>query len=106
MYRKRCSASSKPRVKENGSKGTDHGAGSCLFLAGPSVSGGVIGKHPSLDDLDTGDLKHHTDFRRLYATLLDGWLGCDSRAVLSGRWEHVPALAGNQASRPESGPIA
>ena len=52
------------RVKENGSRGTDHGAGSCLFVAGPSVKGGVVGKHPSLADLDDGDLKFHTDFRR------------------------------------------
>src|SRR5262249_25986042 len=66
------------RVQENGSKGTDHGAASCLFVAGPSVKGGVVGRHPSLADLDVGDLKFHTDFRRVYATLLDGWLGCDS----------------------------
>jgi uncharacterized protein (DUF1501 family) len=81
------------RVKENGSRGTDHGAASCLFVAGPSVKGGVVGAHPSLKDLDAGDLKFHTDFRRVYATLLDGWLGCDSKAVLGARWEHVKALA-------------
>jgi uncharacterized protein (DUF1501 family) len=80
------------RVQENGSRGTDHGAASCLFVAGPSVNGGVIGKHPSLADLDDGDLKFHTDFRRVYATLLDGWLGCDSRAVLGEKWQHVQAL--------------
>ena len=56
------------RVQENGSRGTDHGAASCLFVAGPSVKGGVVGKHPSLADLDDGDLKYHTDFRRVYAT--------------------------------------
>jgi len=80
------------RVDENGSRGTDHGAASCLLHAGPSVRGGVVGKHPSLKDLDVGDLKHHTDFRRVYATLLDGWLGCDSRAVLGAKWEHVKEL--------------
>ncbi len=80
------------RVQENGSRGTDHGAGSCLFLAGPSVKAGVVGKHPSLADLDADDLKFHTDFRRVYATLLDGWLGCDSKAVLGGKWEHVKEL--------------
>ena len=72
--------------------GTDHGAASCLFVAGPSVRGGVVGKHPSLDDLDAGDLKFHTDFRRVYATLLDGWLGCDSTAVLGGRFDPIPLL--------------
>jgi len=80
------------RVQENGSKGTDHGAASCLFVAGPSVKGGVVGKHPSLSDLDADDLKFHTDFRRVYATLLDGWLGCDGKAVLGEKWEHVAEL--------------
>jgi uncharacterized protein (DUF1501 family) len=80
------------RVQENGSRGTDHGAASCLFVAGPSVKGGVVGKHPSLSDLDAGDLKFHTDFRRVYATLLDGWLGCDSRSVLGAKWDHVKEL--------------
>jgi uncharacterized protein (DUF1501 family) len=80
------------RVNENGSRGTDHGAASCLFVAGPSVKGGVVGKHPSLADLDAGDLRFHTDFRSVYATQLDSWLGCDSRTVLGGRWEHVKDL--------------
>jgi uncharacterized protein (DUF1501 family) len=80
------------RVQENGSRGTDHGAASCLFIAGPSVKGGVVGKHPSLADLDADDLKFHTDFRRVYATLLDGWLGCDSKAVLGEKWEHLGEL--------------
>ena len=80
------------RVAENGSRGTDHGAGSCLFVAGPSVKGGVVGKHPDLADLDEGDLKPHTDFRRVYATLLDAWLDCDSTSVLGAKWEHVTGL--------------
>jgi uncharacterized protein (DUF1501 family) len=80
------------RVYENGSRGTDHGAASCLFVAGPSVKGGVVGKHPSLADLDAGDLKFHTDFRRVYATQLDGWLGCDSKAVLGAKWDHIKEL--------------
>jgi uncharacterized protein (DUF1501 family) len=80
------------RVQENGSRGTDHGAGSCLFVVGPGVRGGPVGSHPSLSDLDAGDLKSHTDFRRVYATLLDGWLGCDSRTVLGDRFEPVPLL--------------
>jgi uncharacterized protein (DUF1501 family) len=79
------------RVQENGSKGTDHGAASCMFVAGPAVKGGLIGKHPSLakDDLDSGDLKHHTDFRQVYATLLDKWLLCDSQQVLGGKFGHL-----------------
>lgn len=77
------------RVQENGSKGTDHGSGSCLFVMGPGVKGGAVGKHPSLSDLDQGDLRFHTDFRRVYATLLDRWLRVDSRAVLGEKFEHL-----------------
>jgi uncharacterized protein (DUF1501 family) len=80
------------RVTENGSRGTDHGAASCMFVAGPSVKGGVVGKHPSLSDLDMDDLKYHTDFRRVYATLLDEWLNCDSKSVLGTKWDHVKEL--------------
>jgi uncharacterized protein (DUF1501 family) len=61
-------------------------------VAGPSVQGGVVGTHPSLADLDADDLKFHTDFRRVYATLLDGWLVCDSKAVLGAKWDHVKEL--------------
>ena len=80
------------RVRENDSRGTDHGAASCMFVAGPSLKGGVVGSHPSLADLDDGDLKFHTDFRRVYATLLDSWLGCDSKAVLEAKWDHLKEL--------------
>ncbi len=82
------------RVQENGSRGTDHGAASCMFVAGPAVKGGLVGKHPSLSDLDAGDLKYHTDFRRVYATLLDRWLHCDSKLVLGERFEPVDFLKG------------
>ena len=54
---------------------------------------GPVGKHPSLADLDAGDLKYHTYFRRLYATLLDNWLGCDSRADLILRLRHLVVSA-------------
>jgi uncharacterized protein (DUF1501 family) len=80
------------RVQENGSRGTDHGAASCLFVAGPAVKGGPVGKHPSLSDLDSGDLKFQVDFRSVYATLLDKWLGCDSKVVLGDKFEHVGLL--------------
>jgi uncharacterized protein (DUF1501 family) len=69
------------RVKENGSLGTDHGAASQMFVVTPK-KGGVYGEHPSLTDLDDGDLKFHTDFRAPYATLLDKWLDLPSEAVL------------------------
>jgi len=82
------------RVHENGSKGTDHGAAGCMFVAGPSVKSGLLGEHPSLaaDKLDSGDLAYGLDFRHVYATLLDRWLDCDSRAVLMDKFEHVPLI--------------
>jgi uncharacterized protein (DUF1501 family) len=84
------------RVAENGSKGTDHGAASCMFLAGPKVAGGLVGAHPSLapDALDDGDIKHEIDFRQVYATLLDRWLTIDSRRVLGQKFGHVKVLKG------------
>jgi len=79
------------RVHENASQGTDHGTAAPVFLAGGRVATGVVGAHPSLTDLDgEGDLKFHTDFRRLYATILDGWLGCPSQAVLGSPFEPLP----------------
>jgi len=70
------------RAHENGSKGTDHGAAAPMLLVGGKVKVGVIGKHPSLTDLDQDNLKHHTDFRQVYATVLDKWLGVNSKEVL------------------------
>lgn len=82
------------RIRENGSKGTDHGTAAPLFLAGGAVRAGVHGAHPSLTDTDNGDLKYHTDFRRVYATVLDQWLNIDSPAVLGGRFEPMRVLRG------------
>lgn len=82
------------RVAENGSAGTDHGVAGPVFLAGAPVAGGVIGTHPSLDDLDAGDLKMAVDFRRLYASLLDNWLGIPSADVLGEAYEPVKILRG------------
>jgi len=92
------------RVKENGSRGTDHGAASCLFVAGAKVAGGLVGKHPKLDDLTDGDLKYTTDFRSVYATLLDQWLGVDSQAVLGSKFAHLPLL--DLAKKADEKPIS
>jgi uncharacterized protein (DUF1501 family) len=73
------------RVKENGSLGTDHGAASQMFVVTPA-KGGLVGKHPSLTELTDGDLVHHTDFRVVYATLLERWLGVPSEAALGGKF--------------------
>jgi uncharacterized protein (DUF1501 family) len=70
------------RVAENASMGTDHGAAAPLFVVGPIAHAGLVGPHPSLEALDDGDLKHHTDFRRVYAALLESWLGCSAASVI------------------------
>jgi uncharacterized protein (DUF1501 family) len=93
------------RVKENGSLGTDHGSGSCMFVAGNKVAGGLIGKHPSLSDLTDGDLRYHTDFRRVYASLLDDWLGVESRGVLGDTFEKLPVIDANKKSEGPPSPI-
>ncbi|HMO12923.1 MAG TPA: DUF1501 domain-containing protein [Pirellulaceae bacterium] len=74
------------RVRENASRGTDHGAAAPLFIAGGDVNSGLLNEHPSLTDLDEGDLKFSIDYRRIYATLLDDWLGIDSESILGGRF--------------------
>jgi uncharacterized protein (DUF1501 family) len=58
-----------------------------MFIAGAAVRSGLVGRHPDLNDLEEGDLKHHTDFRRVYATLIEKWFGCDSSAILKAIYE-------------------
>ena len=82
------------RAKENGSRGTDHGSAAPMFLVGGKVKGGIVGKHPSLTDIPMSNLLHHTDFRQVYATVMDQWLGVDSTKVLGGKYEHVNVLKG------------
>jgi uncharacterized protein (DUF1501 family) len=73
------------RVEENGSLGTDHGTATPMFLVGRSLKGGFYGQPPSLTDLDDGNLRMTTDFRRVYATMIREWLGYDdAAAVLKG----------------------
>jgi uncharacterized protein (DUF1501 family) len=83
------------RVPENTSLGTDHGAANVMFLAGKQVKGGHYGEVPSLTKLDPGDnLLYTTDFRRVYATAMQGWLGfSDTRKVLRGEFETFPIFA-------------
>lgn len=81
------------RVDENASGGTDHGAASCLFLQGAPVKGGLFGKYPSLEKLGDGDLIFNTDFRDVYATLLERWLGCPSRTILGHDFSGIDVLS-------------
>ena len=80
------------RARENGSRGTDHGSGAPMFLVGGRVRSGVVGDHPSLAQLDDGNLRHHTDFRQVYAAVLDRWLGVPSRQVLGQEFAHADVL--------------
>src|SRR5262249_53221824 len=80
------------RAKENGSRGTDHGSAAPMFLVGGKVKAGGVGSHPSLEKLELGDPEHHTDFRSVYAAVLDNWLGVSSKDVLGGAFAPVDVL--------------
>ena len=78
------------RVKDNGS-GTDHGAGGHCFVIGNQVKGGLYGEYPSLDadKLDDGDLQFNTDFRSVYSTMLEKWMGLDAKPIVNGEFEQL-----------------
>jgi len=89
-----------------------------MFVVGNKVAGGLVGKHPSLSDLTDGDIKYHTDFRRVYATLLDDWLGVPSMGVLHDTFDKLqlidmkkksegssPASGGPKPVQPKSEPV-
>jgi uncharacterized protein (DUF1501 family) len=80
------------RVAENGSSGTDHGTAGPVLLAGPRVRPGLHGAYPSLTELVDGDLTTAVDFRRVYATVLENWLGLRSKRALGGVFEPLPLL--------------
>ena len=74
------------RVPENVSLGTDHGAANAMFMVGSPIKGGHYGELPSLTELGEGDnLAHTTDFRKVYQTAIEGWLGYQDPARLLGR---------------------
>jgi uncharacterized protein (DUF1501 family) len=80
------------RVAENNGRGTDHGTAAPVYVIGSQVKGGVYGDHPSLTNLDEGDLKFATDFRSIYATVLDKWLNADSRQILGRDFDKLPIV--------------
>ena len=78
------------RVTDNGS-GSDHGSGGGSYIIGPPVTGGMYGQYPSLkaeDQLD-GDLQFQVDFRSVYSTIVEKWLGLDAKSVTGGSYEHL-----------------
>lgn len=80
------------RVAENTSLGTDHGTANHMYVIGKPVRGGHYGKAPLLTDLDeNGNMKYTTDFRQVYASLIEGWLGyADSKSLLFGQFTPFP----------------
>jgi uncharacterized protein (DUF1501 family) len=79
------------RVAENTSLGTDHGTANHMYVIGKPVKGGHYGDAPSLTDLDDGgNLRFTTDFRRVYASVIEGWLGYDSKGLLGGDFTSFP----------------
>jgi uncharacterized protein (DUF1501 family) len=81
------------RIEENGARGTDHGEASPLFLIGGGVKGGIYGTNPDLSSTNMGNLRFSTDFRSVYATVLERWLGRPSAGVLGGQFSKLPVLA-------------
>lgn len=82
------------RVEENGSLGTDHGTAAPMFVLGNAVSKGIYGEPPVLNSLDNnGNLKYTVDFRSVYATVLDRWMGASSKDVLGGSFGSQNFLA-------------
>jgi uncharacterized protein (DUF1501 family) len=88
------------RISENGSSGTDHGAASLMMAIGGSVRGGIYGTaanlriasdNPTLEN-SSQDIRFETDFRSVYARILDNWLGADSAAILGGNFRNGPAF--------------
>jgi uncharacterized protein (DUF1501 family) len=80
------------RVAANGSDGTDHGTAAPVFVTGPRVKGGFYGDDPSLTDLDNGDLRFTTDFRSVYATVLQEVIGVEAGAALGKAFPALPFL--------------
>jgi uncharacterized protein (DUF1501 family) len=83
------------RLTENGGRGTDHGAAAPMFIIGGGrLQSGLVGAHPSLApaDLEDGDIKFGTDFRSVYATLLQDWLKTPSASILGRQFNTVPLI--------------
>lgn len=78
------------RVSQNASNGTDHGtANNMFFISGGLKEKGVLNAMPDLSDLNDGDLKHKVDFKNVYATVLNKWLGADDKMILGSKYSHL-----------------
>jgi uncharacterized protein (DUF1501 family) len=78
------------RVSQNASGGTDHGtANNMFFISGGLKQKGVLNAMPDLADLNEGDLKHKVDFKNVYATVLNKWLGADDKMILGNKFSYL-----------------
>ena len=78
------------RVTQNASNGTDHGtANNMFFISGGLKEKGVLNAMPDLADLNDGDLKHKVDFKNVYATVLNKWLGADDKMILGNNYSQL-----------------
>jgi uncharacterized protein (DUF1501 family) len=78
------------RVSQNASSGTDHGtANNMFFIGGNLQKKGIINSLPDLSDLQDGDLKYKVDFKNIYATILNKWLGADDKKILGKQYEYL-----------------
>ena len=81
------------RVSQNASGGTDHGtANNMFFISGGLKEKGILNAMPDLADLNEGDLKHTVDFKNVYATVLNKWLGADDKMILGKQYDHLKFL--------------
>ena len=78
------------RPAENNGGGTDHGTAAPLFVMGSRLKNKLLGAPPNLDVGKKGDLSYSTDFRQVYATVLENWLDCPSEPVLGGSFQPLP----------------
>jgi uncharacterized protein (DUF1501 family) len=80
------------RVVSNASGGTDHGAAAPMFVIGSGIKQGLVTRHPSMTDLDQGDLKYLVDFRSVYASVLQNWLQTPSKPILGDQFPVLPLV--------------
>ena len=87
------------RIQDN-SAGTDHGSGGVSFVIGGPVNGGFYGEYPSLKEEDhlEGDLHFNTDFRSIYSTIAEQWLGVDPELAANGRYEQMDLISSSNGS--------
>jgi uncharacterized protein (DUF1501 family) len=80
------------RVSQNASGGTDHGCAAPMYFVGDMIKPGLLGQHPSLTDLDEGDLKYNVDFRSVYAAVLEDWMGAPSEKILGHPYKKAKVI--------------